>query len=39
VDLDLAVDLNELLRVVRTDAEQDVPVVVQVYDDVQVHLQ
>jgi len=33
VDLDLAVDLNH-------DAtEQDVPVIVQVHDDVQVHLQ
>jgi len=45
VDLDLAVDLNDdategaARSRVRTDAEQDAPVIVQVYDDVQVHLQ
>jgi hypothetical protein len=44
VDLDLAVDLNQahwpfVAAEGRPDAEQDVPVIVQVHDDVQVHLQ
>jgi len=44
VDLDLAVDLNQahwpfVAAEGRTNAEQHVPVIVQVHDDVQVHLQ